>query len=226
MTTFSELRDRVENAVNDPTNTFFSADLVAEWIEDAIREYSQHFPRRARQTIAAADNDRAYDLNTDVQDILSVEYPQGENPPKYLTRRPYTHPDFWEEDGYYDWFRHHDAQDAPELYISTIPSTGEDIRVTYLGDHDSSFSAGTTISVPERHEPILIKFCVWQAVKILEQAEEQAPTSNSSLLMAQLAQNAYRAERAYYDVLRRALAGQEGRSTTTRWKMDKHDRIY
>ena len=226
MTVLSELRDRVENAVNDAGNAHFSTDLVDEWIKDAIREYSLHFPRRKTYDITTAADDREYDLASDTQDILSVEYPQGEDPPEYLERRSYRHPDFWEEDGYYDWIPHDDATDVLEIYISTKPDAGETIRVLYLGDHLTTLAAGSTISVPERHERVLINFCVWKALKYLEQAEEQAPTSNSSLLMAQMAQNAFRAERAYYDSLRRAIRGEEGQSAHARWKLDKYDRIY
>lgn len=226
MTTLNDFIDRVENAVNDASNTHFSTTVIEEWIDDAIREYSMHFPRRQEKDISTTADDRQYSLPVDLQDILSVEYPKGEDPPEYLHRRPRTHPDFWIEDGYYDWQRHSDHEDFPQLYISTKPDDSETIHVWYLGDHDTALAGIADLTVPDHHLQILVNYCVWKALKHLEQAEEQDPTSNSSLLMAQLAQNSFRAERAYYNSLRRAMAGNEGRSATTRWKMDKHDRIY
>lgn len=230
MTTFSEFRDLVENAVNDAGNTHFSTDVIEEWIADAIREYSQHFPRQKSTDITTTNPTRTYDLPADFQDALFVIYPLAGDDEPLLTYAERTGGHFFQDagvDGYYTLLRHADAQDSIEIQISAIPDDAETIRVHYLGDHDSdSWSASTAVSVPERHHPILIKYCVWQALKYLEQAEEQDPTSNSSLLMAQMAQNAYRAERAYYSALRRAIAGQQGRSSTLTWKLDKHDRIY
>lgn len=226
MTTYNDLIDRIENAVNDASNATFSAAVVGEWLHDAIREYSQHFPRSAETTISTSLDDRKYDLPADLQEVEWVEYPDAEDPPERLRRREHTHPAFWLVDGYYDVIHHHDAADVAELWISTKPAAAETIRVAYTYDHDATITGTDTVTVPDRHEPILIKYCVWQAAKYLEEAEEQSPTSNSSLLMAQLAQNAYRAERTYYDALRRALTGRRGRSARVRWQLDKYDRIY
>ncbi len=33
--------------------------------------------------------------------IISVEYPDGNDPPTYLYQRELTHPDFWGQDGFY-----------------------------------------------------------------------------------------------------------------------------
>lgn len=226
MTTLNDFIDRVENAVNDATNTYFSAALVEEWIEDATREYSLHFPRETYNDITTSAGVRAYSLPADLQDVIHVIYPLGDQPDPFLTYLDRRNPHFYDNDEHYYWHRHLDAQATISIWISATPDAGETIRVYYLGDHDLDVAGGSDISVPGRHEIILVKYCVWKAVKYLEQAEEQDPTSNSSLLMAQMAQNAFRAERAYYDVLRRALAGMEGRSARATWQLDKYDRIY
>ena len=226
MTTMNAFIDRVENAINDASNNTFSTAVIEEWVDDSIREYSMHFPRRREKDITTSADDRQYSLPVDLQDVLSIEYPKGEDPPEFLKRRPRTHPDFWVIDGYYDWQRHVDHEDFPQLYISTKPSAGETIHVWYLGDHDTAVPGVGDLTVPDRHLQVLVNYCVWRAIRYLEAAEEQTPTNTNSLLMAQLAQNAFRAERAYYNSLRRAIAGADGRSATASWQMDRFDRIY
>ena len=95
MTTFAELVNRCELAVNDEDNSTFTAEQIVKWINDGIRDYSQHFPRIKTQSISAVLNDNTYDLADDFMGVLSVEYPTGEDPPEYLSRLSYKHADFW-----------------------------------------------------------------------------------------------------------------------------------
>ena len=227
MTTLAELADRAQNAVSDSAAGTWSQSLMEEWAVEAIRDYSQYFPRRVQSTISTSADDRKYDLPAGLTHLLSVEYPTGEDPPEYLSRRPYTHPDFWQEDGYYDYFLPHDPTDQGELYISEKPSAGETITVHYQGIHDLSLVSADTITVPARHEPILIEFIIWRAWLEKLGAEEQSPTSNSSLLLNQYASNADRARRNYVQALNRARIAYAGnRSRTAYWKLDKWDRSY
>jgi len=57
----------------------FSDDQINQWINDAITEYSINFPWQICRQICS---------------IISIEYPSGEDPPEYITRRPYSHKDF------------------------------------------------------------------------------------------------------------------------------------
>jgi hypothetical protein len=63
-----------------------------------------------------------------------------------------------------------------------------------------------------------MSFVFWKASQELLSTEQQSPTSSSSLLMAQLANNADRQKRAYAASVAQALAGQEGVSAQIHWQ--------
>ena len=226
MTTLAELADRAQNAVSDAGAATWSQDVIEEWCIEAIRDYSKHLPRTITDTIATSAAVQKYDLPSDFRLMESVEYPTGEDPPEYLVRRAYTDRDFWVQDGFYDVLRHRSVGDADELWISSSPAAAETITIIYQGDHDFALSSATTITVPERHENILVEYVIWRAWVELLGAEQQSPTSNSSLLMSQFASNADRAKRSYVEALARALRSEEGDSARVQWRFDKFDRIY
>lgn len=216
MTTLQNLIDDCEADLDDSGNATWAAADIEQWCRDAIADYSLHFPLTTTATTNCSDDDRRYDLHKDVVQVLTVEYPKGEDPPVFLQRRPHSHPDFWREDGYYDVLIHDDYSDASELLISTKPSTGEDIEITYQKRHDNTIATSGTLTVPLHHEPILRNYVVWRAVLQLKAAEEASPTSNSSLLMSQLAINVDRARRAYTDALAKAVFA-ASRSRVVSW---------
>jgi Family of unknown function (DUF6682) len=225
MTTWATIVDRCENLLNDAGNSEWTTAELAEWINDAVRHYSQHFPLLKQQTINCGDSDHQYDLGADFMAIISVEYPDGEDPPEYLSRLPYTHADFWTGEKWYDILDHADDSDPAELIVSADTASGEDIIATYNGYHaiianTASISGNTT--VPEIHQELLIKYVVWQAALQLMFTEMQAPTSNSSLLMAQLSQNARRAESSYHTAVRQALFNADGVSRPVNWVSDSY----
>ena len=226
MTPLAQLADRAQAAVSDTAAGTWSQEQIEEWALEAIRDYSNYFPRRLQSTIATAAGDRQYDLPAGTLALLSVEYPTGQDPPEYLDRRPYTHPDFWIETGYYDFFLPHDPTDQGELYISEKPAAGETITIHCTAIHDVTVASGDTITVPAQHEPILIEFVVWRAWLERLGKEQQAPTSNSSLLLNQYASNADRARRNYVQALGRARVQAAGESRRAPWKLDKWDRSY
>ena len=226
MTTLAQLADRAQTILDDSAEAIWSQATVEALALDAIREYSTHFPRRRSTTISAVADQHEYTLPADFQSVISVEYPTGEDPPDYLTRLDYQDPNFWNAGDHYDIVDLADASDTAELWLSDDPDGTESIEIHYLADHDAGIGSGGTITVPERHETILILYVIWQAQLILQHNEEQNPTSNSSLLMSQLATNADRARRSYVQALSRALYAHEGRSARATWRMDKYDRIY
>lgn len=205
MATLQNLIDDCEADLNDSGNAVWIAADIEQWCRDAINDYSQHFHTINQDTIACNANDRKYDLDSLLIDIVSVEYPSGQDPPQFLDRRPHTHPDFWSDEGYFDVLYHHDDTDAAELFISTKPSAGQSIEVTWAGRYDSTILTSAAIIVPVEHHHILRKYVQWQALVQLKAAEEAAPTSNSSLIMSQLAINVDQARRAYVDALAKAL---------------------
>lgn len=226
-TTITNLIDECEADLNDSGNAIWSAADVERWVRDAIADYSLHFPRTLVQSIDCSNNVRQYDLPATFMSVIRVEYPDGEDPPQFLDRRPESHPDFWSEDGYFDILPHADDSDVDELLISTKPVSTEDIVVTFLAYHDFTSVVATATTVPEHHHHIIRKYVMWQALHQLLVTEEASPTSNSSLLMSQHAINVDRARRAYVDSLAKALYAQASSSYVS-WfnQADATERVY
>ncbi len=205
--------------------------MIASWLNDAIRDYSQHFPRIRAQTISCTAGDQEYDINADFLAVLSVEYPTGQDPKEYLSRLGCRHPDFQSGESWYDIVPRLDDTIQSELWISAEPASGESISVEYHAHHvlmDDPGSPSGESSVTPAHQHLLVKYVLWQATSHLLFAEQQSPTSNSSLLMAQLSQNARRLEAAYHTAVRQALYAAEGHSHAVPWinTGDFHARIY
>ena len=231
MTTLQTLIDECEADLKDSGNSYWTAADVERWLRDSIKDYSEHFPRTLTTTLLTLDGDRTYDLPANGREVLSVEFPSGETPPILLKRRPYSHPDFWQENGYYDFIPRKDDSDPPELWISEEPAgsmVGQTITVHYQGDHDATIATGGTVTVPSRHQPILRAYVLWLAANQRKAIQEANPTSNSSLLMSQLGVNADRLRRAYIDRLARAIQVEMMGPSAVSWARQNEEltRIY
>jgi hypothetical protein len=198
---------------------------INQFINDAIADYSMHFPRVQTQTISCSDDTREYDLSTYFLDTLSVEYPTGEDPPQYLDFREKTHPDFWLTDGYYCIEQEKGEDDLDQLVISEKPSTGESIEVTYNAYH-AYFDDDDTdeLTVPEEHLELIILYVRWACFQELATSESASPDP-TTLLSSTLEMNASRAERAYRKQLG-VYKTSRSESARARWDLDEHDRIY
>jgi hypothetical protein len=215
MTTFAELVNRCEQNLNDESNATWTAEQIVKWINDGIRDYSQHFPRIKTQTISTIAATNVYNLASDFMGILSVEYPTGEDPQEYISRLAWNHADFWTYDTWYDILPRSDDTDTSEIWISDDPAGTETIEVQYHAHHDLVTDADDTsgdLTVPPIHQDLIVKFAQWQATNHLLFAEQTTPTSNSSLLMAQLSQNARRFEASYHTSIQQAIFAADGES--------------
>ncbi len=226
-TTLQNLIDDCEADLADSGNATWAAADIEQWCRDAIADISQHFPRTLIQDITTSLNDRQYDLPAGILDILNVEYPQGEDPPEHLLPRSIHHPQFWNVDGYYFHLRHGDDTDVDEFLMSTKPPASETIRITNTAIHDNTIITSANITVLPRHQHIMRNYVLWRAALQLTVIEEASPTSNSSLLMSQLAVNVDRARRAYVDALAKAVFA-ETQSGPVSWQnaTEETTRIY
>jgi len=225
MATLADLRTLCRRRLGDLTSLYaFTDDQINQWINDAIAEYSIHFPLRKPTTITCTDDDREYNIAvTGIQSIISIQYPVGDDPPKYLTRRPYTYKDFWTKDGYYDFIQEGDG--TSQIWISEKPATDEEIEIWYNGKHDYlSPTSEDETTVPERHYELLVLFVMWTAWQELA-AQEGASPVPTNLFSSTFQVKAYRAERAYRKHLRDTRSAESG-SVFLNWEMEKGDRIY
>jgi hypothetical protein len=230
MTTLQNLIDAVEAELGDSGNSTWATADIEQWCRDAIADYSEYFPRVLTDSISTTADVRAYDLASDFIEPVSVEYPGGAGVGvgAYLKRRPYTQPDFWVEDGYYDIVPREDDTDVNELYISTKPGASETILVLYQAAHDQTIATSGTLTVPAKHHHLLRAYGRWKATEQRAAAEEADPTSSSSLLMSQLQTNARRWKSEYLNGLAKAIQAGLGRSQVVRWAgtAEESKRIY
>lgn len=218
--TLQNLVDRAQSVLSDAAAAVWSEAVLKEWLNDAVRDYSVHFKRQRTATITTIADDRAYDLPSDFVAVISVEYPTGESVPEYLVKRPFTHGDFWGNSGYFDIVRRGDAQNDSEIWISEKPSNGQTITVEYEAWHDWALTASSYVTVPAVHHHVLIAYAVWQSSLNLQMAEQQSPTSNSSLLMSQHAQNSNLLRRQYLEALARAGKAESGQGGVVSWNLE------
>jgi len=217
-----ELRETCQRTLNDSAGSTFTNALVDAWLTEAIQEYSQHFGKVATyQVTSIASGTYAYTITDRIGKVLLVEYPEDEDPPQYATQRNYDSDEFWLNGDSYDFIQSK-GEAAGILYLSD-PTQDTTATLTFLRSFDET--AGT-VEIPAKHEPILIARVRWQARSFQAESELLNPTSNSSLLMAQMEQNARSARNSYFKLLLNALTAEMGESTVINWGMDKWERIY
>ena len=220
MTTRAEFRSVLRETLTD--RAIWPDTLLNIWINNAIQDYSNYFPRRAETTLACVAAQRVYSLTalSGIQGILAVEYPKDESPPRYLARRP--------ETGSFLDLPVYDVRGDPplSLVIGESPAAAEEIWVAYACDHTTPSTDSTALTVPDKHLEALKLFVIWQAVRELE-LTEAADRAGTEMLLSLLGLNSVRAERLYRnridDYAKKAAApgGYAGP-----WVADDHDRIY
>ncbi len=197
------------------TPTWSDAELLL-FLNEAIREVSQHLPRLAETHLTAVAGARRYGLPVDTAAVLSVEYPEGREPACTLTRRPYKSRRFAVSGDAYDFLPRHDLTAAPALLLSFDPAAGETLLVRHTRPHAAVATVNDTLTVPAEYQHVLAGYVLFAAARQLQAAEQAAPTGGS-LLMAQLAANARRHELAYLNALNRILTQRQGESGVVVW---------
>jgi hypothetical protein len=222
MTTLTALADRCQNAIDDAAAGTWLQATVEEWVKEAIRDYSTHFPRLVVLKYDCTAATHAYTLPADFLGVISVEYPKDEDPPQFLAHKSHLEEDFWDAEGYYDVQAQGDAVTPGTLWISESPAATEDINLTYSAYHDL---APTNITVPGHHEHLLVLFVVWKAAAERLMKDQGNVNILPSLLAARrlVASNM---RDAYDAAIRLAEKQQAPGGWTGPWKADIHDPIY
>ena len=197
------------------TPTWSDAELLL-FLNEAIREYSQHLPRLVETRLAAAGGVRHYGLPVDTRAVLSVEYPEGRVPACYLARLAAKSRRFAGASAAYDFLPRHDLTAAPALLLSFDPAAGEMLLVRHTRPHAAVATVNDTLTAPGEHHHVLVGYVLFAAARQL-QAAEQARPPGGTLLMAQLAANARRHELGYLNALHRILPPRLGEGGVVVW---------
>jgi hypothetical protein len=208
------------------TTTVFSTTILTDFINRAIEDLSIYFPLYSEYDISCTAHAHTYDLENYIKGVVSVEYPQGEDPPRYSLRKSYTDPDFWIHDGYYDIIKYQssDSTVPPQIVVSDTTILAQKIRIKCIIDHSALADPGDECTVLERHTNLILQFVRWKAFQYLSAKESEDP-SPLNTRASSFEINAQRAELAYRDALK-AAASAESESAQAPWKMDRFDSIY
>ena len=230
-TTLAQLADRAQVTLNDAAAGTWPQATIEEWVIEAIRDYTQSFPRTIRSsiTISSGSPGHEFSLTDDYISMILVEFPGDQDPPVYLKHRRRTHPRFYNYEGYYDIEPSGDMTSVAKLYLSEEPENGDKIYWTAKCHHDTTLVSGDDLTVPEHHEGLLLLFVLWQAFKERLATEEQEPDTTLAghvTLLQQLVKGATQAEKEYKAALNRAKANVAEGGFSGPWEVDDHDRIY
>lgn len=227
MTTLLALADRAQLALNDSGVGTWAQATIESWCVEAIRDYSQTWPRTKTVTteIAIDNAGHVFDLPADFLSVVLIEFPTGEDPNAYLVRRRRTHDNFYDQEGFYDVEPSNDADTVGKLYLSEEPANGETYALTYTAAHDVSLASDDEITVREDHEGILILFVLWQAFKERAATSAVDPDITSDVLQ-KLVNAASQAEVEYRRALRQAEKHRAEGGWTGPWRADIHDPVY
>lgn len=194
-----QLRTTLRHHLNDEAADAWSDQSLNQFLHDAIAEYSRYFPREVAITISCVTDTRTYSLtsNTNVRDVLEVEYPAGQDPPRYLVPRSRVDPEgFWGYQ-YYDLL----GGDKPNsLIIGQKPTTGQTINVLLLEDHAYPDADSDVLTTDDRDLILLVDYAEGLSYRALVAAEAAQPTLGTSN-MSQLLAASNSAENAYRNVL-------------------------
>ena len=173
------------------------------WLGDAIRFYSNEFPRLIRHTLTLATGTQSYNVPADCLAVLTVEYPAGEHPPRLVGRVAEDAPLFQAGGPVYA-VRGVGADEThgSAVLLAEVVTLGETALVSYYGQHAIPLGDADSTSVPDAHTEALLAFVDFRAHWVLE-TDEAVTLSTVSIILSQLGQEARLAWRRYKEVVDR-----------------------
>jgi hypothetical protein len=221
MTTRLDLLNTIREILGDVTQ--WPDATINLWIDQAIRDYSHYFPHSNDGAIPCVEGVREYTLGDDYTAglfaVTHVEYPQGQEPPRHLSRLDETSGLFM-HGAFYDL-----RGDPPtQIVLGEVPLAGQYLKIHYLMPHKALAADEDETTVPAQHLEALSIFCIWKAAEEIFLAEEIDPAT-AEFLVSQMGLNATRYERIYRNKIAEYQSGSQSRRAGA-WKMDDKDRVY
>lgn len=217
-TTRAQFRAQIRGWVVD--TTFYTDAMVNLWINSAIWEYSQHFPRVLGQTFNAASiiQNGGYPLDDNVIGVLSVEYPAGQFPIKYLTRVDRRTPG-WDGDwDVYDLI----GDPVSHIMLGAGVITGTNILSVYTHSlHVLPTDDASTLTMPDSHLPLLEAYIMFLVEKNREAEASRTLGVVDLYDITSLSMATRRAWYTYQEKLKVFLNETTGSVRGGPWVMDK-----
>ncbi len=231
MYTLATFRATIRYILKD--KTVWRDTMLNSWINDAIRDYSNYFPMESYYKIDCTAAGHEYELSVagNVLGIISVEYPDGKTPPRFLQRLSETHTDFWDHP-FYDirqpnrnMLSQGSAAIYPVLVIGESPAATEDIIFRFVRTHLLPEQDTDYFTIPDEHFEAIRLFVYWKALASVS-LDQDIDAGRKSNIMLALGGTVKDAEYAYHYKLRSFQAPAPHTGVVGPWPMDKKDRIY
>lgn len=207
--TLTELRALCRLSLAD-TTAWPNATIDA-WIIAGIRLYSAHFPRHWRAELELLEGVNEYVLPGGHEHValLSVEYPAGEDPPRFCRLVAEGSAAFASGGDYYALrgaSASGSAAQVGQVVLAKDTELGDTCYVEYLAAHTlpAVGSDATVIMVPAQHVEAIVSFVEFCALHELE-ADEAAALDETTIALSQLGQQARRAWLRYKEVMDRLV---------------------
>ena len=168
-----------------------------------------------------------YAMPADFREVISVEYPIGQQPPTYLARKNRLDPNFYADAGFYDIDHDYSTGGGWMCYVSGGVAASAHIKTEYLAGHDTDLADDSVdvITVPDEHEPILIAYFITRAWRERLGNAMRDPTAHTSIIQ-QLTEMVRRADENYASLLTQAQHRLVESRVSPANKVDKFDRVY
>lgn len=223
MTTFGSHLTRIMYSLGDPGETTWSRTMeVWYWLIEAIREFPILRPMQSDLTSVTATHTLA--LPSDFKEIIAVEYPTAESPPRYHVRRSRLEVDFYDGE-YYDIDRDYDSGAGWNLWMGQTVAAAAAVRVDYLAMHDTNAGENMVLTIPDQYLNILSEYCIIRAWTERLSSEIQNPTAHAATI-AQINATLEAHRQTYTRLVAQALSELTTSRVTLNHPSDSHDRIY
>jgi hypothetical protein len=227
---FKQLLDDCMLSLGDPTGAIWSrADVITPWAKEAMLAFP--ILRATTETITVGLSAKhVHKLNFAFREIISVEYPIGEEPPVFLTRMNHYDPDFYKSDDHFDISRYYldyISYTGWQVWTSKLMPPAEEFKVNYLANHNTDLDddVADLISVPDEYEHILVAYVVAKAFRerlIIYLGNPSVYTE----LVGELTATVDKAEKRYQAMVDEAIRRLAESRTSPHMEVDKFDRIY
>ena len=223
---FSKLLTDCLVALGDAdASTWSRTNIVWPWAIEAMLEFPILRPLVQTPTFSAAAHYIA--LSSDFREVISVEYPAGQDPPVYLSRMNRFDPSFYSSEEHYDIDRDYTSGKGWMAWFSKKIPAAASMKINYLANHDTNMTdVGTCyITVPDEYENILLANVVCKGYRERLGSYMQDPTAHTSII-AQMTDMVQHAEENYKDLVKRAQEKLADSKRSPHMQSDKFDRVY
>jgi hypothetical protein len=217
-----ELRNSIRLVLADTTH--FPDASLNQHINDAIDDYSRFFTRTDMFGLFTTQGRDYYEISSSRQavQVLRVEYPTGQAPPRYLMRMGREDPRFYGSP-VYDW-QVEDWAAGSLLYLGQPTEAGLTLTVTIETVHLKPASDISLLTVPDSHLEALRAFVVWKALQKLEVEDALRSTALLAEVSPIAGMTAERAEKVYRKIINELKRNQSAGGFTPSW--EQGGRIY